>query len=131
MKVFRGTLSWDIDEASDLEAVLSEDSRGGAWFFLGDTDASYPQLAIRVSGNAADAHYLPRAGHPGIRCMAVPEQQSRQGDSTTFVYEGCDPSSGEDVPNEFVVPFSLVLTVAREFLAATRQKSASVEWFEL
>jgi len=120
-----------VDDAAMLEAALSDrDSRDGAWFLLGDSDRSYPQLSITVSGNAADVHYYPRDGHAGFRCMAAWDQLADADGFTTFVYEGCDPSSGEQVPNEFVVPFPVAIAVAKAFLA-TRGMYPSVEWFEL
>jgi hypothetical protein len=130
MKVFRGSRSWDVEDEPLLEAALSDrDAKGGAWFLLGDSDQGYPQLSITVSGGVADVHYYPRDGHAGFRCMA-PDQLSDVDAFTTFVYEGCDPASGEQVPNEFVVQVDVAMSVAKAFLA-TRGLLPSVRWFEL
>jgi hypothetical protein len=116
------------DDAS-LEAALAwRDDRGGSIFWLTPADALYPALAIRVSGALADAHYLPRDGHPGLRCLGgdgLPE-----GGLTRLVYQGCDPATGEETPNEFIVPFQTMRSVAREFFHSNRM-SGVVAWFEL
>jgi hypothetical protein len=49
---------------------------------------------------------------------------------TLFVFDGADPSYGEENPNEFVIPSETALAVAREFFR-TRQMSPDVSWFEL
>jgi len=97
-------------------------------FWLTPDDERYPALAIRVSGHLAHVHYFPRDGHPGFRCLGgdgLPE-----GGETTLVYQGCDPATGEETPNEFIVPFATALSLGEDFFRSKRMSEA-VSWFEL
>jgi len=49
---------------------------------------------------------------------------------TTLVFDGCDPGSGEDTLNEFIVPASMVCDIAAEFFR-TRQMPTCVQWLQL
>jgi hypothetical protein len=85
-------------------------------------------LAIRVTGALADVHYFPNEDHPGFRCLGgdgLPD-----GGTTTLVFPGCDPATGEETPNEFVVSFETARRIAREFFYS-RQMSPGFSWFEL
>jgi hypothetical protein len=121
--------TWQVPDERSLDAALAwRDDRGGAIFWLTPDAQRNPALAIRVSGDMADVHYFPTDGHPGFRCLGgdgLPE-----GGLTTLVYQGADPASGEQTPNEFVVPFETARAVAREFYR-TQQMAAAVSWFEL
>jgi hypothetical protein len=88
----------------------------------------YPELGIRISGESADIHYFPEDGHPGFRCVGG--EGLPQGGMTTLVYEGSDPGTGEDTPNEFVVSLATVGLVAKEFFLSKRMSNL-VSWFEL
>ncbi len=55
----------------------------------------------------------------------VPENRS-----SVFVFEGCDPGSGEETPNTFVVPLDTALSIAIDFFGNERMSDA-VRWFEL
>ena len=117
-----------MDDAEDLEEVLTwRDARGGGIFWL-THDEQYPTLAIRVSGDLADVHFFPRNGHPGFRCLGGAGMPD--GGSMRFVFQGCDPADGEDTPNEFVVPLRTAKSIATEFLRSER-KARDVSWFEL
>jgi hypothetical protein len=118
-----------VEDEKSLDLALSwRDDRGGGIFWLTPDAATHPVLAIRVSGDVADVHYFPRDGHPGFRCLG--------GDGlptvglTTLVYEGADPATGEETPNEFVVPVETARAIAREFFR-TKQMSLAVSWSEL
>ncbi len=120
---------WDVEDEAGLERVLAmRDEHGGAEFWLGEAAGSYPCLAIRVSGNHCDIHFFPKERHPGFRCLGG--QGLPEDGLTTFVFKGCQPGSGEEVPNVFVVPFATALSVAKEFLR-TRTLPSSATWFEL
>src|SRR5262249_52007006 len=116
------------DEKSLDKALAWRDERGGALFWITANAETYPQLGIRVSGDFADIHYFPREGHPGFRCLGG-EGLPKNG-FTKLVYEGCDPASGEDEPNEFVVPFKTARTVAKDFFR-TKRMSKAEKWFDL
>ncbi len=120
---------WDVPNDESVENALStRDVRGGGEFWLADNACKYPCLGIIVSGDLSDIHYFPYEGHPGFRCLGEaglpPEGMS------VFVFDGCDPGDGIEVPNEFVVPIATAVTVAKEFLRR-KQLPTLVEWFEL
>ncbi len=121
--------TWQVEDDESLEAALVwRDHRGGGIFWLAHDTGQFPRLAIRISGNVADVIYFPQDGHPGFRCLGghgLPE-----GGLTTLVYQGCDPASGEQVSNKFIVPFETAYSVAKEFFRS-KQMTGSVSWFEL
>jgi hypothetical protein len=124
-----GRRAWQVKDAQDLKKVLAwRDSRGGAAFWLSREAVEYPCLAIRVTGDIADVHFLPEDGHPGFRCLGG--EGLPRGGFTTLVYEGCDPGSGEETPNEFVISFETACSIATEFFHSERM-SETVSWFEL
>jgi hypothetical protein len=104
------------------------DDRGGAILWLSPDDARYPAMALRIGGSVADVHYIPRDGHPGFRCLGG--DGLPPGGLTRLVYRGADPASGEETPNEFVVPVGTASSVAAEFFRS-QQMSGAVSWFEL
>jgi hypothetical protein len=77
---------------------------------------------------ARHVHYFPQEGHAGFRCLGgegLPEDGR-----TRLVYQGCDPPSGEEIPNEFVVPQAAAVQAARDFFQSP-QRSISLSWLEL
>jgi hypothetical protein len=120
---------WQVSDAKSLDAALTwRDARGGGIFWLSPDEDEYPTLAVRVSGEVAEVSYFPCEGHPGYRCLGgegLPE-----GGMTTLVYEGAEPSTGEETPNEFVVSFETSRSLASEFFH-TMKKPEAVRWFEL
>jgi hypothetical protein len=122
--------TWHANDARSLAEILRRrDSKGGGQFWISAMDDRFPCLALRVSGDLADVHYFPEEGHPGFRCLAEQDLLDER-DAIPFVYCGCDPASGEEVPREFVVPFMVALAVATEFLS-TRQLPEAARWLEL
>jgi len=121
--------SWEVTNAKELAAALAwRDDKGGALFYITPDDQQYPSLAIRVTGGYADVHHFPYDGHPGFRCLGG-EGLPKNGWSR-FVYQGCDPGTGEDTPNKFIVPLVTAAAIAKEFLR-TGQRSDAVAWLEL
>jgi hypothetical protein len=49
---------------------------------------------------------------------------------TTLVYDGADPGTGEETPNEFILPVESAVLIAEEF-RRTQQMSEAFSWFEL
>jgi hypothetical protein len=121
--------SWQVTNVKQLVAALaSRDDKGGALFHITPGDERYPSLAIRVTKDYADVHYFPYDGGPVFRCLGgegLPE-----GGWTSFVYQGCDPGTGEETPNEFIVPFATACAIGKAFLR-TGERSDAVEWLEL
>jgi len=121
--------TWHVADEESLDAALAwRDDRGGGMFWLTPDEEQYPALALRVSADLADVHYFPRDGHPGFRCLGG--HGMTEGGLTTLAYQGCDPATGEQNPNEFVVSFEKAHAAALEFFR-TKQMSAVVSWFEL
>jgi hypothetical protein len=121
--------TWEVDDLASLADVLSwRDERGGAMLWLTPDESRFPSLAVRISGVVADVHYFPRDGHPGFRCLGGVGLPA--GGMTWLVYQGADPATGEETPNEFVVPVELAGEVAAEFFRS-QQMAATVSWFEL
>ena len=128
MRIEGHNRKWDAHDESALEDVLRfRDGVGGGLFWISDDADSFPVMAIRISGSLADVHYFPDEDHPGFRALAEPSQQ--RGGTTAFIYEGCDPATGEETPSEFVLPVSTAILIAKEF-HLTRTRSSAVSWFE-
>lgn len=121
--------TWDVHNEQSLElALASRDSRGGGVFWLEHMQDKFPKLAIRVSGDVADVHYFPTEDHPGFRVLGgkgLPE-----GGMTTLIFDGCDPGTGEDTPNEFVLTLETARATAMHFFQ-TGKRWDGVEWCEL
>lgn len=129
MKIEGHHRRWDAPDEAALQRVLQfRDGVGGALFWLARDGDRYPTLAIRISGDLADVHYFPRDGHPGFRALAEAPLQS--GPARIFIYEGCDPATGEETPVEFVLPVSTAIDLAKEF-HRTGARSSAVSWLEL
>ena len=129
MQVDASRRSWQVSDANTLQEVLAwRDNRGGAEFWLCEGPEHYPILGIRVTGELTNVFFFPHKGHPGFRCLGgegLPEDEL-----TTFVFDGCDPWTGEDSPNEFVVPLKTACSIAAEFLWK-KEMSKAVSWLEL
>lgn len=122
---------WEARDESSLERVLRlRDLVGGAQFFLSHADSRYPALAIRVSGHIADVHYFPFEGHPGFRALATPGGSSSGVRMVYLVYEGCDPSTGEETPIDYALPAEVALSLAMEFYRK-QEMPAGASWLEL
>ena len=129
MRVDASHRSWHVSDANGLHDVLAwRDKRGGARFWLSEGLEPYPVLAITVTGELADVMYFPEEGHPGFRCLGG-EGLPKDG-STTFVFDACDPWTGEDSPNEFIVSLRTACSIGVDFLQR-KQMSEAVSWLEL
>ncbi|MFX1450750.1 MAG: Imm1 family immunity protein [Promethearchaeota archaeon] len=120
---------WVVDDEHSLDNILrTRDDMKGGEFWLADVAGEYPCLSIIIYQNLSTIHYFPKENHPGFRCLGGEGLPS--GGMTIFVYQGCDPRDGIEIPNKFVVPFTTALAVAKEFFRS-RKLPASVQWFEL
>ena len=129
MKLTIGQKSVTVTSREDLLSALEmRDQRGGAEFWLTADAGHLPALAIRLSGQLADVHYFPGDGHPGLRRLGAVDLPV--GGATLFVYEGCDPASGESVPNEFLISATMALSIAADFFE-TQKIPEAASWLEL
>lgn len=116
-----------VRSSDELREVLAAaDRTGGGEFWLALPGQAFPSLAIRISAGQADVHYFPAEGHPGFRRLA--ERPGRS--ASLFQFAGSDPSSGESVPGEFVVPLAEALALAAHFMEQGGMCEPS-RWFEL
>src|SRR5262249_37933540 len=121
-------VTWSARDEAELETVLRRrDRRGGGLFWLFFEARAFPRRSIRVSGEWSAIDYFPNPEHPGFRRLGDLDPSTG---TTVLVYEGCDPYTGEEEPNEFLVPFATTLVVARHFFR-TNGMAASVEWYSL
>jgi hypothetical protein len=120
---------WDVSSEEELVSVLLlRDARGGAELWLSRERQAYPTLALQLGGSLGSATFFPQAGHPGFRC--VRGQALVDDGFTKIVFQGCDPSDGEEVPNEFVLGFESLVALAKVFFL-NGGMSTSEQWLEL
>jgi len=121
--------SWHVETVADLDAALAwRDELGGADFWLMPDNKEYPCLAIRIGGNLGDMHFIPDSDSPGYRCLGG-EDLPRDG-ITKLLFMGCDPGTGEEVPNECVVAVGTITKTARGFLLGESVLGLAA-WIEL
>lgn len=128
MLVTMGRKEWSVLDEDQLHSVLqTRDLRDGAEFWLTHASA-LPALNLRLYDAFGCATYFPNDKHPGFRCYGGQNLESER--TTTFVFDGCEPRTGEEEPNEFVMDTRTAFDVAREFLHDPSLPE-SFEWFEL
>lgn len=135
MHVTLASKEYVVESEAELRAALeNRDARGGAEFWLTYTPPTsgkipeYPILNLRIHESLAVATYFPDSGHPGFRCYGNQTLDSNR--MTTFVFEGSDPSTGEEEPNEFILDVETAIGIASEFLNDS-DLPKSRQWLEL
>lgn len=119
------------DSAEMLEHLLTlRDSRGGGLYWLADATQSHPCLAMCFSEDLAHVIWFPEDGHAGFRCLRGADSPLIEEEFMNFIWDGCDPSWGEEVPSEFVLSHSRALQIARQFFSS-QVLPEGCEWFEL
>lgn len=128
MKVTDFSGEHGVQSIAELEqrlAVRFNDEENG--FVLAPDSSEFPQLVIQVKGNLAVIHYFrgdDRAGYESLggKMKLDPDETTTfsLGRSGGLIY----------VLNSFIVPFSEVLEVAKEFFHS-QELPRSIEWFEL
>jgi hypothetical protein len=98
-------------------------------FSLCADSSDYPLLWIFVKGDLVAIYYIPADGQAGY--VSIGGQMNLDPKKmTTFQIGGFDPGDTIDVHNEFIVPFSEALKVAKEFFHS-QELPRSIKWFEL
>ncbi len=124
---FKG-LVYEAADRDQLEAVLMRRHGNGVnEFWLSHGNDRYPAVALLVKGDLAALHYFPTEGHPGFT-SAGNVAGLESGEITTFWISAGGETIG--VLNDAVMPFSVALAAAAEFLISI-ELPRSVEWFEL
>jgi hypothetical protein len=113
----------------DLELILNRRREDGLnSFWLCNTNEEFPRLSVLVKDHLATLYFLPTENGTSFRSIgALSHLQS--GELITFAmsnYRADDVS----VPNDAVVPFSLALQAAKEFLGSD-SLPRSIQWLEL
>jgi hypothetical protein len=101
---------------------LNEQNR----FHLIPDSGDYPAVTIHVKADRAAIYYLPKDRHAGYVSLGGKMNLDPK-EWTTFSIDGFDPGETIDVPNEFIVPFSEALKVAKEFFHS-QERPRSIEW---
>lgn len=124
---FRGTdIATDLHE---LETILSKRyGEGLNAFLLSHHSEKYPTLSILVKGDLAALHYIPREREAGYRSAGKMPDMEPEGIASFSLSETPADDVGE--PNESVLPFSVAVSVAREFFVSNRLPS-TIGWLEL
>jgi hypothetical protein len=97
-------------------------------FHLTPDSSDHPALTVHVRGDLAAIYYYrgdDRAGYVSLggKMNLDPKEW------TTFSITKRDPGETIDVPNEFIVPFSEALKVAKEFFHShSQERPRSIEW---
>jgi hypothetical protein len=95
-------------------------------FHLTPDSGDYPAVTIHVRGDLAAIYYLPEDRHAGYVSLGGKMNLDPR-EWTTFSITKRDPGETIDVPNEFIVPFSEALKVAKEFFHS-QERPRSIEW---
>jgi len=97
-------------------------------FHLTPDSGDYPAVTIHVRGNRAVIYYVPEDGQTGDVSFGGKMNLDPK-EWTTFSITKRDPGETIDVPNEFIVPFSEALKVAKEFFHSdSQERPRSIEW---
>ncbi len=119
---------YDVVTIDELQSALMKRVRDGVnCYWLSRDIGGFPTLAILVKGDLASLSYMRADRDAGFQ--SVGHLVGLEGNSTSFTIS----ANGEELvaQNDSVVPFSIALKAAGEFLADPIQPPASVEWTEL
>ena len=124
------TGSHEAEAEVHLEAILQIRYGGGQanHFWLSHGDARHPAMSIFAKADLASLHFFPTARHPGFRSAGGEALGLEPGGFTIFYMNNV--AEEEEVLNDSVVPFSVALVAAKEFLR-TAVKPTSLQWFRL
>ncbi|SRR6266481_2799702 len=117
----------EVTSEDELKRFLSRRFGEGVNEFWLSHEKNNPALSIMVNGQLATMHYFTKERHPGFRSIGKVEGLERGGMSTFFTQT---PHQKQPVLNDAVVPFSVALRAACEFLHS-KQLPGSLEWLEL
>jgi hypothetical protein len=96
-------------------------------FHLTPDSADCPAVTIHVRGDLAVIYYVPEDGHSGY--VSLGGKMNLDPKEWTIFSIDHDPGETIDVQNEFIVPFSEALKVAKEFFHShAQERPRSIEW---
>jgi hypothetical protein len=128
MKVEDFKVSGEVADAGELAIVLARRHGNGVnEFWLSHGNDRYPAISLLVKGDLAALHYLRNETGAGFRSAGNLANLAAGATTTFWISAGGETI---DVLNDAVMPFSVALAAAQEFLIS-RELPRSVEWFEL
>jgi hypothetical protein len=98
-------------------------------FSLCPDSGVYPLIKINVRGDLAAIYYYRGDEQAGYVSLGGKMNLDPKGE-TSFSIDNRDPGETIDVLNEFIVPFSEALDVAKEFFHS-QELPRSIKWLEL
>ena len=124
---FGGTHSaHSIAELEQLLGVRFKDQLNHFWLLADGSD--FPRLAIMVKGDLSAIHYFPQERHAGY--VSLGGKLNLDPDKMTTFSINHSPAHNISVRNEFVIPFSEAMKVAKEFFHS-QELPRSIGWVEL
>jgi len=112
----------------ELEAILQQPQANQlSGFWLAHPEAHHPGIALLVNGDLANLYYFPNEGPP-TRVSKGPAPGLDPNGTTLFSHGS--PEQAQQILNTQVIPFSLAVTVAKEFFTS-KDLPKSIEWLEL
>lgn len=119
------------ESAAALVTLISPfDSKGGGEYWISRIGSEFPCLAMRFTGIHADVHWFGDDQGNMYRSLRPDSASQLDGECTRFIFEHSDPSTGEDSPNQFVIPRETAFGIARSFFESTTLPSG-FSWYEL
>ena len=115
-----------IAELEQLLGVRFKDQLNHFW--LRADGSEFPELAISVKGDLSAIHYFPQKRHAGF--VSLGGKLNLDPDKTTTFSISHSAADDAKVRNEFVMPFSEAMNVAKEFFHS-QELPRSIEWVEL
>lgn len=118
----------EVNDVDTLERKLSVRYANAAnSFTLSHGRKREPVLLILVRGELANLHYFPRRRHPGFQSTGTVAGLDLEGSTIFFITNAAER---QEVLNRSVVPVSLAVQAAKEFLVS-EELPQSVQWEEM
>ena len=113
----------------ELERILlRRHGKGLNAFWLSHESQEYPTLSILVKGDLAALHYIPTEDEAGFRSAG--KMPGLEPSGTTSFSMSENPADDVEELNDSILPFSVALSVAKEFFVSN-ELPAAIEWLEL
>jgi hypothetical protein len=119
--------SFQIESSIILEERLNKRYGSGVNAFWLTKNNNGAKLAILVNDGLANVHYFPPGRHPGYNSIGCIPGLQASGHSKFFMNS---PDELQLISNAHVVPFSVAVNAAKEFLERD-ELPKSINWLEL
>src|SRR5947209_1232204 len=128
MRVHDFTRTCTVQNEAELASVLRQRTENGDnAFWISQDEDDYPMLGVLVKGDLAYLYYIPEETDPGF-CSSGNLLGLKPEEPTSFLMS----RRGQDIDvlNESVVPISLALEAAKEFISRI-EIPKSVKWMRV